>query len=440
MTITTPGVAGAIAPGGGVMEEAILRRLARRIGEYQARVAPLFGRPETQHWAHEYVSGLMMDIERKNCWQIAEARHIPPRQLKSLQHFLYGSPWDWRPVIEQMGRLVDEHLGTNDGILVVDESGVRRWGEKSVGIGRQYIGNVGKTDNGQVGVYLTYASERGHGFVDARLYVLEEWFDDPSRCSEAGIPKGTVFRTKPDLAADMAELAVGRGIRARWLTADEAYGQNPGFLDVVDALGLWYVVEVPVDIEVWRKRPRVVGQGRGRRGRPRTKPRVSADSPRSVKVADVVAGIPRKQWRRLAVADGSKGLRVYEFAFGRVVEKRAKLPGDDVWLIARRTLSQEPEIKYYLSNAPAGIAPESMAEVGSERWRVESAIKEAKGQTGLDESEGRSWRHWHHHTTLSMLAHAFLACARVASGQSASPPVRSKDEEARRSGEKGTAA
>jgi hypothetical protein len=103
---------------------------------------------------------------------------------------LHGSAWDWRPVTAEMARMVDEHLGSDDGILVVDESGVRRWGEKSVGIGRQYIGNVGKTDNGQVGVYLTCASEHGQAFLDARPYVLEEWFEDSERCREASSAGG----------------------------------------------------------------------------------------------------------------------------------------------------------------------------------------------------------------------------------------------------------
>jgi SRSO17 transposase len=422
------------------VERAELARLARRIGEYQERVLPLFGRPETQGWAREYLAGLMMDVERKNCWQIAEARKIPPRRLKSLQHFLYGSRWNWRPVIEQMARMVDEHLGADDGIMVVDESGVRRWGEKSAGIGRQYIGNVGKTDNGQVGVYLTYASARGHAFLDTRLYILQEWFDDRKRCREAGIPDDVVFRTKPELAGSMVETAVRLGIRAQWLTADEAYGHNPPFLDLVDALGLWYVVEVPVDEEVWEERPKIISTVRRGKGRVRVKPRVSPDSPPSVKVADLVAGIPRRKWERLAVAEGTKGIRAYEFGFRRVVEKRNRLPGDDIWLMVRRSLDQAPETKYFLANAPSKAEQLRMAVVGSERWRVESTIKEAKGQTGLDESEGRNWNHWHHHTTLAMLAHAFLAFARSATEEVRFPPVGSANQKAHRPLKEGAAA
>ena len=219
------------------MKTAEIQRLARYMAEFQDRFDPLFRRPESRQWAREYVGGLLLDLERKNCWQIAEARRIPAEHLKSLQHFLYGSTWTWRPVIEEMGRLIDEHLATEDGLVVVDESGVRRWGRKSVGIAKQYIGNVGKVENGQVGVYLTYVSEAGQGFLDTRLYLPQEWMDDPPRGREAGIPREVVFRTKPQLAAAMIEAAARRGLRAHWLTADETYGQDGAFRQVVDAVG-----------------------------------------------------------------------------------------------------------------------------------------------------------------------------------------------------------
>jgi SRSO17 transposase len=417
------------------MKTAEIGRLARLIGGYQDRFDPLFRRPETRSWAREYVGGLLMDMERKNCWQIAEARKIPARRLKALQHFLYGSRWAWRPVLDEMGRLVEEHLGGDDGILVVDESGVRRWGDKSVGIARQYIGNVGKVENGQVGVYLTYASEQGQAFLDTRLYLPKEWLDDPGRCREAGIPPGTVFRTKPELAAAMVESAAARGIRARWLTADETYGQDTAFLDVVDAMGWWYVAEVPVDQQVWAERPEVLAATRrGAVGRPRVKARLARKSARSVRVDDLAASLRKRDWRRMTVAEGTQGRRVYDFAFRRVVEKREGLPARDIWLMVRRSLDQEPQTKYFLSNAPAGADLKRMAVVGSERWRIESCIKEAKGQTGLDESEGRNWNHWHHHTTLSMLAHAFLTCARVTWAATHSPPVGATNAKARRPG------
>ena len=424
-----------------MVTRAEIHRLARLIEAFQTRFDPLFGRSEIRRWGREYVNGLLMNMERKNCWQIAEACKIPAQELKALQRFLYGSPWAWAPVLEEMGRLVDEHLGCDDGLVVIDESGVRRWGEKSVGIARQYIGNVGKVDNGQVGVYLTYACEHGQAFVDTRLYLPDEWLAKPRRCKAAGIPQGTLFRTKPELAAAMVEGAARRGLRARWLTADEAYGRDPVFLDAVDSVGWWYVVEVPVNLKVWKERPKVLlPTPPGSVGRPRKKLRLSRESRRSVTVKRCAAELRKDDWQRFMIADGSKGRRVFDFAFLRVVEKRRRLPGRDAWLMVRRSLDQTPEIKYYLSNAPANAERERMMVVGSERWRVESCIKEAKGQTGLDESEGRNWNHWHHHTTLSMLAHAFLTCARVIWNAKHFPPLGTQNAETRRLGEKGTAA
>lgn len=423
------------------MQKAELRRLAGLIEEFQDRFDPLFGRSEPRRWAREYVGGLLMDMERKNCWQIAEARKIPAENLKALQRFLYASPWDWHPVIAEMGRLVDEHLGSDQGIVVIDESGVRRWGNKSVGIARQYIGSVGKCENGQVGVYLAYAAEHGQAFLDTRLYLPEPWLTDRERCAEAGIPEGTIFRTKPQLAAAMVESAARRGIRAQWLTADEAYGHNPAFLDVVDAVGWWYVAEVPVNEQVWPTRPKVLlPTPCGSVGRPRTKARLARKSDHSVPVAKLAKGLRKRDWQRWTVAEGSQGRRVFDFAFLRVVEKRDGLPGRDGWLMVRRSLDQTPETKYYLSNAPSNADTVRMAVVGSERWRVESCIKEAKGQTGLDESEGRNWKHWHHHTTLSMLAHALLTCARVRWAKTHSPPLDTPHEKTRGPGSKGAAA
>ena len=145
-------------------------------------------------------------------------------------------------------------------------------------------------------------------------------------------------------------------------------------------------------------------------------------------------------WRRIQVGEGTVGRRVYEFAFRRVVERRGHRPGREAWLMVRRSLDQEPEIKYFLSNAPATTDRERMAVVGSERWRVESCVKEAKGQTGLDESEGRNWNHWHHHTALSMLAHAFLTCARVRWAKTHFPPVGPENQETGGSGTRRTVA
>ncbi len=196
-----------------------------------------------------------------------------------------------------MAQFVDDHLGSDDGIVVVDESGVPRWGDKSVGIGRQYIGNVGKVANGRIGVYLTYASEPGQAFLDMPLYIPEEWFADTERCRAAGIPQGVVFRKKPQLDAAMVEQARRRGIPGRWLAADEAYGNNPTFLDVVDAVRWWYVAEVPVNLEVWPTRPQVLPRS-PRSGTCGRAARWAAPAKKPVWPASPTDPCPWRSWRR----------------------------------------------------------------------------------------------------------------------------------------------
>lgn len=391
------------------MQESELVQFQEVIDELHDRFAGCFGRAENRVWARKYLTGLMMTKDRRNCWNLAEELQLTPKELKSIQRFLYTKTWNHKTAIEHLAPLVDECIGVDDGVLIVDESGVRKWGKKSVGVGRQYLGCIGKRDNGQVGVYLTYTSEIGRAFLDTRLYILQDWFQDRKRCREAGIPESVVFRTKPELAGEMVRAAMGRGIRARWLTADELYGQNTTFLDEVDAFDLWYVVEVPKSTEVWTSCPKVeVPRPRGGRGGPRKKPRLSADSPHSERVDAIEKTLDAGDWKRITVGEGTKGILTYEFAFRRVFSKRSALPGPDCWLMFRRSLEQEPEVKYFLSNAPILIDQEELAIVGSIRWTVESCIKEAKGQTGLDEYEARCWNSWHHHTVLSLLAHAFL--------------------------------
>lgn len=367
-----------------------------------------FPRSETREWARRYIEGLLLDMERNNCWQMAQALKLPPSRLRALQNFLSTPSWDWLAVSRVLRTFVDEFLGSDDGILIVDESSVQKWGQKSVGVAKQYLGSLGKTENGQVSVYLIYATPRAHTYLDFRLYLPEAWLKDEKRCREAGVPEGIVFRTKPELAREIVINAIRANTRSQWLTADEAYGGNPAFLDAVDAMGLWYVVEVPSTTTVFKERPRIVSPRRGRRARTGQKPRILKASGQSAKVRDLGKNLCRKDWKIYHIADGAKGPLEYEFAFRRVVEKRGRMPGRDAWLMFRRSLFQDTEVKYYLANAPANMARQEMARVGSSRWPVEATFKEGKGQSRLDQYEVRCWNSYHHHMVLTITAHAFL--------------------------------
>jgi len=292
--------------------------------------------------------------------------------------------------------------------LIVDESGVAKCGDKSVGVARQYCGATGKIDNCQVGVFLAYASRHGHTLLDARLYLPEEeWAKDPARREAAGVPPEVVFRTKPQLAAELV-LGPGQAIRHSWVTFDEGYGKDPGFLCRLEEAGERYLGEVPKSVRVWLQRPVVEEPGRGGSGRPRHKPRVRADQPAPQTVEQVAAALPTRAWQRLAFREGTKGTQQAEFARLRVIVERDDLPGPELWLVVERGLDQEAKVKYYLSNATVKVPLLTLAQVGHARWPVEDCFLQGKQEVGLDAYEVRSWLGWHHHMTLVMLALWFL--------------------------------
>jgi SRSO17 transposase len=377
---------------------------------FHARFAPLFGRREPREQSRKYLRGLMGRVERKNCWQLAEA--VGDGRPDSLQRILYQCPWDEEAARDLLQEFVVEGFGDADGIGVVDETGFVKKGRCSVGVKRQYSGTAGKIENCQVGVFMSYVTPRGHTFLDRRLYLPEDWCKDLPRRQKAGVPEAVEFRTKPQLALEMVRHAGDQGVPLRWVTGDEIYGDAGYFRQGLAEQGLWYVLAVSASTPIWRRRPRVQEPWRDTGGRPRTRARLAPQAPPTTLVREVVAGWAPSRWQRLEVAPGEKGPRVYDWAAQRVVESQQGLPGETVWLVGRRAVSDPNEIAYYLSNAPANTPLDKLALVASARWTVEQCFEEAKGETGLDHYEVRTWHSWHRHITLSMMAHAWLASIR----------------------------
>jgi SRSO17 transposase len=381
-----------------------------RFLEFVRRFGPLLEDDSRVARAEAYLRGLLLDAaDNKNAETIAlNAYGGDTSQVRMTQHFLGQSPWPYLPIRAELVRWVDEDFGEDDGILIVDESGVAKCGDQSVGVARQYCGATGKIDNCQMGVYLAYASSRGHTLLDTRLYLPEEeWADDRQRRAAAGVPEDIVFRTKPELAAELV-LGPGQAIRHSWITFDEGYGKDPGFLSRLEEVGERYLGEVPKNVRAWAERPVVEQPGSGGKGRQRQKSRVRADQPNSQTVEQLAAALPARAWQRLRFRDGTKGEQHAEFARVRVVVERDDLPGPELWLMVERSLAQEPKIKYYLSNAALDVPLLTMAQVGHTRWPVEDCFLQGKQEVGLDAYEVRSWLGWHHHMTLVMLALWFL--------------------------------
>jgi len=386
-----------------------VEELADELVVYHAEFADLYYRVEQAHWGYVYLQGLLAPIESKAIQPMA--MNLEGGDIQAMQQFIGQGQWKDEKLLKKHWKLVNETLGEEDGVWIPDGSGFPKKGVHSVGVARQWCGQLGKVENCQVGVFGAYASRKGYTFVDRRLYLPEEWFDEDhrERWKKCGIPDDILFETKPALALEMLKTVVAEGtLDFRWVACDEAYGRDPAFLDGVADLNRWYFAEVPHNTRVWKTRPKTaVPEWVGRGPRP-TKERLVEGEPSSKRVDEIATAVPKEDWRPYSIKEGSKGPMVAEFVFQRVIDVRDELPDHEVWLVLRRSLGENPELKTYLSNAPADTPHTELVRVAGMRWPVDTAIEDGKDGLGMDEYVVRSWIGWHHHMTECILAHHFL--------------------------------
>ena len=409
-----------------------LAGIADELVVYHAEFAPLYRRREQRVWGQRYLHGLLLAaVPRKNVEALALCMlgpdEVAERTVRSLQDFIGLGGWDDAPLLARHQHLVEASLGAVDGVLIIDGSDVPKQGTHSVGVARQWCGHTGKKDNCQAGVYLGYASAHGYTVLNRRLYLPACWFtaEYADRWQACGIPRGTAFQTKHDLAATLVEEAMAAGtLRARWVVCDEGYGDSPALLDRWAATGLRYLAEVPCATRGWcltapdgqtpQPAPQtwVPPQTASKKGVAPRRARLRPDSPAKGRADAWAAQVPPDRWRRYRVLEGSKGPLVADFVAVRWVTVRARLPGPEGWLLVRRSVpadpTEEPQYKDYTSNAPADTPLATLVWVSGMRWPIESCFAEARQEVGLDHYETRSWRGWHHHLTLVILAHHFL--------------------------------
>ena len=348
--------------------------------EFYSPFGAYFQRSESRETAKQYVRGLLADVKRKNSWQLAEA--VGLGDPHPLQRLLYEVPWDADAVCKQMRQGVIERLGYDPGIGLIDESGFLKKGDKSAGVGRQYCGRVGKVENCQVGVFLSYATPLGAVFVDRSLYVPQHWFEDRERCKAAKIPDEVVFQTKPQLAQAMLEQAWAEGLPMQWVVADALYGNSPALRTAIHQAGRYYVLGIGSQ--------HYVTLANGQRMA------LSTLMQRQLQVS----------WDRLCFQLGEKGPVWYAWRAWRIT-----LPNDAVgeqWLLIRRHPDHPGDYHCYVSNAPLDTTLVELAAVALTRHSIEQLLQEAKGETGLADYEVRHWHGWYRHISLSLVAHTFL--------------------------------
>lgn len=379
---------------------------------YQVIYRPLFRRREQREQAEKYVQGLLLnDISNKSVESMILALDgDDPNAIRAMQQFVGQGVWQDTAILQQHWQEVEQDLGDENGVLILDGSDFAKQGQGSVGVKRQWCGELGKTANCQAGVFLVYASPKGYTLLDRRLYLPEEWVSDEAyvqRRQKCGIPTEIEFKTKPELGQEMIQAVSGAGkLRYRWLTCDEAFGKNPAFLDRVAEL-VYYFAEVPHDTRLWLERPATAVPEWSGRGRKPVRERLQPAAPIAQTTKAIAAALPAEQWSRHTIKEGGKGPMVADFAALRVVAVRDGLPGPEVWLVLRRELSSG-ELKCYLSNAPAQTKLTTLVWLSGMRWPTESCFKDGKQLVGLGDYQVRSWTGWHHHMTLCILAHFFL--------------------------------
>jgi SRSO17 transposase len=365
---------------------------AEGLEQLHARIAPRFARSEQRMRVLAYLKGLLSPVKRKNGWQLAEL--AGEKNPDGIQRLLNNALWDADLVRDDLREYVVEHLGEEGAVLVIDETGFLKKGTKSVGVKRQYSGTAGRIENSQIGVFLAYASSKGHTLLDRELYLPKEWAIDEARREEAGVPEEVEFATKPQLAIKMLERALQAEVPCKWVTADEVYGGDRRLRIWLEQQEQAFVLAVTSNEALWCN----IGRG-----------------PRQERTAAMAASVTDDEWYRLSAGDGAKGPRLYDWA--RVALERLTWLGEDEvrwehWLLVRRSIEKPEELAYYVVFCPIDTHLQELVQVAGQRWTIEESFEITKDEVGLDEYEVRRWTGWYRHITLAMLAQAYLAVTR----------------------------
>lgn len=352
--------------------------------DLQGRISERFKRVEPWERAYRYIQGLLSNIPRKNGWQLAEA--AGEQRPDGMQRLMSTAVWDEDGVRDDLHSYIVEHIGEADGVLVVDETGILKKGQHSVGVKRQYSGAAGGVENCQIGVFLSYSTRQGHALLDRALYLPKDWIDDPARRQRAQIPPQVSFAKKADLARALLQRAFTAQVPHQWITADTVYGDDLHLRQWLQSQRQWYVLGITRNHLLYYD---------GARQR----------------FDEIAASLPPSAWQQLSCGMGTKGERLYEWAM--VSWRNADyLPDELHAFVVRRNLTDPTDEAYFRIFAPCGTSLQTLAQVAGRRWTVEECFEVAKNELGLDHYELRSWRGWHRHITLVMLAFAFLVVTR----------------------------
>jgi SRSO17 transposase len=378
-----------------------------------------FSRSEPRENFYNFMLGQLSPLERKSIEPIA--LNIENAKVRAMQFFVSDTVWDDKNILYKYRSMVNDDMGEKNGVLIFDESGTVKKGNESAGVAKQYCGSIGKFENCQIGVHVGYATQHGYCLLASRLFVPEIWFTDEyaGRRKRCRFPADLTFKTKPQMAAELLEeIAQSGQIPFRYVVADSVYGNSPVFRKAVEGIpNAVYLVGMPNNTQCWLRRP-ITEYKENKHGRVRKTKRILKASEKDPITFDTFAeSLNDFFWYRLKVFEGTKEPIVYEFTKKQIVLARDGLPENDVWLIIRRTLGENPLCSYYISNAIGNTRLKCFAWLIGVRWAIEQCFEEAKTELGMDHYEVRKWPGWIHHMMTCMLMHYFLWHQKVRLGE-----------------------
>jgi SRSO17 transposase len=410
------------------------------------RYAELFQddfRHEAQRsWSGVYLRGLLQDGERKSIEPMVGRVSLPAELLtirdpeQALQQFVNQSPWDDQKVLHRYRTVMAQTFASPKGLFVIDDTGFPKQGQHSVGVQHQYCGQLGKKANCQVAVTLHYVSPKGHFPAALRLFVPQSWTGSSQRLEQAGVPEDYHGKqTKGQIALELLDQVRGEGLLpGNLVITDCGYGTSQPFRQGLEQRGLFYIAGVTPEMVVFTEEPKWEPPGpaarpEGTGGRPRRRPRLAENNPRPVSLKSLAEILPRRKvtWR-----EGTEGKLSARFVWVRVWPGQGWAQGacafaEPIWLLIEER--SDGEIRYAVSNLPARTSRIKAVRLWKSRWPVEQGYQQMKEELGLNHFEGRSWRGFHHHACLVMLAYGFLALEQHREKEApASPGTKTGDE------------
>lgn len=377
----------------GASIETTLELWASSLRDVKGRIRPLFGQERVAASAGQFLDGLLGNEPRKTGWMRAEAVGDPGPWRQ--QAILGRGRWDADALRDIVRDYALKTLANEAAVLVVDETGFLKQGKASCGVARQYTGSAGKITNCQIGVFASYVSRHGHAFIDRELYLPKEWTDDGERLKAAHVPDDIAFATKPQIARRMIARAITAEVPFSFVAADSVYGTGD-IETLLRKAGKGYVLGVASNhvFRSWGKKQLVGGTA-----------------------AEIAQTLPKRAWRRLSAGEGTKGLRLHDWAYLELADLdggayNSALAGE--WtrgLLIRRNIADD-DLAFFSTWCPKGTTMEKLVSVEGCRWAIEDSFETAKNELGLDHNETRSWHGWHRHVSLVMLAFAMMAVIR----------------------------